>query len=99
MTCVTCHDPHSNQEGMLAGFSAKCMNCHNTEHNSFCKLKHKEKYNITANCIDCHMPELNSKAITVLLQGETTPAPASMRTHYISVYPGETKKYLAQHKH
>ncbi|MDO6433534.1 multiheme c-type cytochrome [Flavitalea sp. BT771] len=99
MTCVTCHNPHRNEEGMLAEFSAKCMNCHNTEHQSFCKLKHQEKYNITADCIDCHMPELNSKAITVLLQGASMPAPASMRTHYITVYPEETKKYLAQHKH
>ena len=96
MTCVTCHNSHRNEEGMVAEFSAKCMNCHNTEQNNFCKLKHKEKYNITANCIDCHMPELNSKAITVLLQGESTPAPASMRTHFITVYPEETKKYLAR---
>jgi hypothetical protein len=84
MTCLTCHDPHKNEEGMLAAFSAKCMNCHKNP-------QHKEKYT-TSNCIDCHMPEQTSKAIMVLLQGESVPTPASMRTHYITVYPEQTKK-------
>lgn len=96
MTCGTCHNPHRNEEGMLAVFSARCMNCHNPEHNNFCKLKNKEKYNISSNCIDCHMPELTSKAIMVLQQGENAPTPASMRTHYITVYPEETKRYLKE---
>jgi len=96
MTCGTCHNPHRNEEGMLAEYSARCMNCHNSEHNNFCKLKNKEKYNIAANCIDCHMPELTSRAIMVLQQGENTPTPASMRTHYITIYPEETKRYLSQ---
>jgi len=96
MTCSTCHNPHRNEEGMLAEFSARCMNCHNPGHNNFCKLKDKEKYNIVRNCIDCHMPELTSGAIMVMLQGESVPTPASMRTHYITTYPEETKKYLKQ---
>jgi hypothetical protein len=96
MTCSTCHNPHRNEEGMLAEYSARCMNCHDPGHNNFCKLKNKEKYNISRNCIDCHMPELTSKAIMVLQQGENVPTPASMRTHYITVYPEETKKYLTQ---
>lgn len=96
MTCNTCHDAHRNEEGMLAVFSAKCMNCHNPEHNNFCKLKNKERYDIARNCIDCHMPELTSRAIMVLQEGEEVPTPASMRTHYITIYPEETKKYLAQ---
>jgi len=96
MTCGTCHNPHRNEEGMLAEFSTRCMNCHNSEHNNFCKLKNKEKYNIASNCIDCHMPELTSRAIMVLQQGDNAPTPASMRTHFITVYPEETKKYLRQ---
>jgi len=59
-------------------------------------LKNKEKYNIASNCIDCHMPELTSRAIMVLQQGDNAPTPASMRTHFITVYPEETKKYLRQ---
>jgi hypothetical protein len=96
MTCGTCHNPHRNEEGMLAEFSARCMNCHNAEHANFCKLKNKEKYNISSNCIDCHLPELTSKAITVLQQGEDVTTPATMRTHFITVYPEETKTYLKQ---
>jgi hypothetical protein len=99
MTCLTCHNPHKNEENMMQTYSQRCMNCHNKEHNNFCKLKDQEKHNITSNCIDCHMPELSSRAIMVLLQGETIPTPASMHTHYITIYPEQTKKYLsAKHK-
>ena len=98
MTCITCHDPHANEQNMLKTYSQRCMSCHNQEHNNFCKLKDKEKYDITSNCIDCHMPDQSSRAIMVLLQGENIPTSASMRTHYITVYPAETKKYLTAHK-
>lgn len=98
MTCITCHDPHKNQEGMLSAFSAKCMSCHTPQHNNFCKWKEREKYDITSNCIDCHMPELTSRAIMVLLQGESIPTPASMRSHYIKVYPEQIEKFKTASK-
>ena len=98
MTCGTCHSPHENETGKVTTFSQRCMNCHNEEHNNFCKAKDKVGKNIVKNCIDCHMPELPSKSVMVLLQGESTPTFASMRAHFISVYPDETKKFLAANK-
>ena len=95
MTCGTCHSPHENETTKLELFSQRCMSCHNTTHNNFCKIVDRTGYDITKNCIDCHMPEMASKSIMVLLQGETVPAAASMRSHLITVYPEETKKFLA----
>jgi len=95
MTCGTCHNPHENETGKKEAFSQKCMNCHNESHNNFCKEKERVGSKITKNCIDCHMPEMPSKSIMVLLQGQSVPTPASMRSHYISIYPEQTSKFLA----
>jgi nitrate/TMAO reductase-like tetraheme cytochrome c subunit len=95
MTCNTCHNNHENERGQLAVFSKRCMNCHNTEHNNFCKMSSTIGSVIKQNCIDCHMPEQSSKSIAVLLEHATTPTSAIMRTHFIKVYPDETKKFIA----
>ncbi len=94
MKCSTCHNAHENETGNLALFSQRCMNCHNTEHGKICKLTARIGVSITQNCIDCHMPEQSSRAISVLLQGATSPTPAMMRSHYIKIYPEETKKVM-----
>ena len=47
------------------------------------------------NCIDCHMPARASAAITMLTQQQKDPIADLVRTHYITVYPEETKKRLA----
>lgn len=94
MTCSSCHNVHENQQKQLSVFSQKCMNCHNENHGKECKMKASIGPNITQNCIDCHMPVQSSGAIQVLLQGDNVPTPASMRSHYIKVYPEETKRYL-----
>lgn len=96
MTCGTCHSPHENETGNKAVFSQHCMSCHNTEHNNFCKIATRSNREaISKNCIDCHMPEQSSKAIMVLLEGQNIPTSAVMRSHFISVYPEETKKFLS----
>jgi hypothetical protein len=94
MTCLTCHSPHENETGKLALFSQRCMSCHNQAHGNFCKAEKKIGASITQNCIDCHMPEQPSRSIMVLLQGGSVPVSATMRSHFISIYPEETKKFL-----
>lgn len=94
MTCLTCHDAHEKQTGQKEIFSQHCISCHNEQHNNFCKLKDKIGPSIVKNCIDCHMPEEPSKAIMVLLQGQDIPTSASMYSHFITIYPEETKKFL-----
>ena len=98
MTCVTCHDPHKNQRGQLALFSERCMSCHNKEHGNFCKMEAEIGAGIVQNCIDCHMPKKPSRLISVLLSGEKQPTAATIRSHFISIYPEQTKKWLEERK-
>ena len=88
MTCGSCHSPHNNETGNTALFSQRCMNCHKTGRNNFCKMAGKAGMEtIKKDCISCHMPEQPSRAIMVLLQGQDTPTPALMRSHFIAIYP------------
>ena len=98
MTCNSCHNSHKNEDNKKEIFSQRCMTCHNSEHNNSCKMAITIGPSITQNCIDCHMPEEKSMAIVVLLQGADAPTPAVMRSHYITVYPKQTDKILAELK-
>jgi hypothetical protein len=40
------------------------------------------------------MPLQTSRSISFLLQGKEQPVNAKMRTHYITVYNDETKKFI-----
>src|SRR6478672_2892896 len=95
LTCNTCHNTHQKEKGQTALFSQRCMDCHNNDHGITCKLTKTIGPNITSNCIDCHMPLQPSKAIAVRLQGEEQPVAAMIRSHYVSIYPDETKKIIA----
>jgi len=95
MTCNNCHNPHANEKGKTELYSQRCMSCHNTAHGKICKLTTTEGTAINKNCIDCHMPEQSSRSIIFLEQRKDVPASASMRTHFIAMYPEETKKVLA----
>jgi hypothetical protein len=53
---------------------------------------------VEKNCIDCHMPAQPSKSIAVFLQGEETPKASLLRSHFISIYQDEVKKYLNKNK-
>ena len=91
LACTTCHDVHKNERGKLQLFSQRCMNCHTNEHKPVEGISNKQLIN---NCIDCHMPEKPSHSIEFILQGRVFPTPAFMRTHFITVYPDETKKFI-----
>ena len=97
LTCNTCHNPHENEKGKTLLFSQKCMSCHSEDDKNtvVCKLTARHGKAIKANCIDCHMPKQPSLAIAVMLQGETDPTRTLIHTHYIKVYPEESKKILA----
>jgi Cytochrome c554 and c-prime len=95
MTCLTCHHAHENERGKIALFSQRCMGCHNSEHGNSCKISPAPGFSLSRNCIDCHMPLKASKSIAELLPGEKIPTAALIRSHFISVYPDETKKFKA----
>lgn len=95
MTCITCHNVHVNENNKNV-FAERCMTCHSGVLAKVCKLTLKTSSAfLKSNCIDCHMPELPSKAIMVLRQGESIPTSATMRTHFITIYPDEAKKFLS----
>ena len=98
LTCNSCHNPHQNEKNELAVYSQRCMTCHNKEHNNFCTINPSLVANIKNNCIDCHLPKQASHAISVFLPGQSMLTPSLIRTHYITIYPDETKKYIEQMK-
>jgi hypothetical protein len=62
----------------------------------FCKLAGKvDQSFLISNCIDCHMPARASARITMLTQTQKDPIADLVRSHYITVYPEESKKKLA----
>ena len=95
MTCLSCHSPHDDERRNLALYSQRCMTCHNSQHSEICKMTGKIA-NISSNCIDCHMPEQTSKSIVLQLQNRNIPTAQLLRTHFITVYPDATKKFLSK---
>ncbi len=94
MTCNSCHNAHNNESGQTVLFSQRCIACHTAEHVGDCKMTNTIGTTIKNNCVDCHMPLEKSMAVVVLLQGAEVPTPAKMRSHYIRIYPDETKKFI-----
>jgi hypothetical protein len=93
MTCVTCHNTHENERGKIALFSQRCMACHGGAHP--CKMTAAIGPSITQNCISCHMPLQASRSIRELLPGASAPTAAMIRSHYIKIYPDETKEFMS----
>lgn len=94
LTCNSCHNTHEKERGNLALFSQRCMTCHNKEQDKFCPMEKTLGPAITNNCIDCHMPIKPSKAIAVFLPESSSPTAALIRSHYIKIYPEETKQLI-----
>jgi len=97
MTCVTCHNPHQNERENLVVLSQRCMGCHNSTHAPICKMIASIGASIQSNCVDCHMPKMKSKFVTELLPEEKVPTAALIRSHFIKIYPDETKKFKSAH--
>lgn len=95
MDCGNCHDTHRTEASAISAYSQKCMKCHNNENHDFCKAKDISVDALKANCIECHMPLKPSNAIDVFSAGDKKETPYFVRTHYITVYPSESKKIWA----
>jgi hypothetical protein len=93
MTCTTCHNPHASERGNTVLFSQRCQSCHTTQHKT---IEGVTDMAIKNNCIDCHMPLQESTSISFLLKKDKPPVNAMMRTHYITIYKNETKKFVEQ---
>ena len=93
MTCNTCHNTHENERGKLVLFSQRCMNCHENAHKSGI-INNVPLSSLKENCVDCHMPAKPSNAIVIFSSGSDVPTAALFRSHFITIYPDETKKFI-----
>jgi len=82
MSCSTCHNVHA-EEHLAASYSKACLNCHRWQS---CGASRTLGKKIEENCIDCHMPVQPTAAIVSETAGKEVHA--TMRTHWIKVYPG-----------
>jgi hypothetical protein len=80
MTCSTCHDVHKPERD-LAALSQHCLSCHKPEMSA---AHVKVGSALTKNCIDCHMPTLESKVVSLVVNGKTIRP--RFRTHWIKIY-------------
>ena len=94
LTCNSCHNSHENEKGSVELFSQRCITCHNINDSVFKTASHTAVASVEKNCIDCHMPKLPSSLIAVKLQDEERLRASLIRSHFISVYPDETKKFM-----
>jgi hypothetical protein len=97
LTCPSCHNTHVTERDNLMESSKRCINCHNNPNHNV-KITATLGTDIASNCIDCHMPARPSALITMKSQAQTKPILAFVRTHYISVYHEETKKFILMRK-
>jgi hypothetical protein len=98
LECGSCHDPHVRERDSLTVFATRCMSCHGggdlvNDHREIGEGMAVSFY--VKNCIDCHMPARASEAITMMTQPGRDPVADLVRSHYIAIYPTETKKKLA----
>ena len=94
LECGSCHDVHVKERDRLEVFAARCMSCHGKA-GLVGKHVGMDMEFLTHNCIDCHMPAKASAGITMLTGQQRNPVADQVRSHYIAIYPVETKKLLA----
>ena len=94
MTCNSCHNTHQYERGDIKLFSQRCQSCHKADHGKICKMTATMGAVIKGNCIDCHMPAIQSRVITLKLPDQGVPTAALVRSHFISIYPDEVKKFV-----
>ncbi len=95
LTCITCHDTHTNQRGNTALFNERCQSCHTSiQHTSLPKENAQAIQFINSNCITCHMPLQSSNKIILRTTGNKQSANIKVITHYIAVYPDVAKEVM-----
>jgi tetratricopeptide (TPR) repeat protein len=74
LSCLTCHDPHRDDEGPAAVYETKCLACHSRQSDSqtVCRV------NKANECLKCHMPKV---PVAVLH--------TALTDHYIRVHKKE----------
>ncbi len=88
LSCVTCHNPHRDDDHVVARHEAKCLGCHSQERTAYGGVAQRAaasisgkatfcKVNPKNDCLKCHMPKVPVPAIRT-----------SLTDHYIRVRKG-----------
>ena len=108
--CMNCHredggggsggDRADGGGNGVAGAHGAEAGAHGAGTAPFCKMAAQLGAAVLArNCIDCHMPARASRVITLQTTEQKDPMADFVRSHYITIYPDETKKFIAAMKH
>jgi hypothetical protein len=65
LTCISCHEQHSQGLKLSAGSRIVCENCHKKEMTVMLSSTH---YKAGLSCVNCHMGEEKSHTMTVALE-------------------------------
>lgn len=90
MDCMTCHDPHHDNDRSEVHYTARCLSCHSpavpagpaeADHKRVSRTGPRVRgavcpVNPTKGCVGCHMPPF-----------ESPPLHATFADHYIRVHP------------
>ncbi len=54
LSCLTCHDPHGDDDEPVRFYETRCLTCHSQKNASqtACRI------NPSTNCVNCHMPKI-----------------------------------------
>lgn len=96
MDCISCHNPHKEEQNDLSNYSKKCISCHSEAKNNIVHDKVSNKNVHIENCIDCHMPKTASEVIGYFLSGNSEMFPYLLRTHKIGIYPKVFKENISK---
>ncbi len=94
LTCNSCHNVHQQERDNFELFSKRCRTCHQEVRHDFSGKDAIVDSATEKDCISCHMPEKPSSVITLLTQGKKEAEPDPIRTHLITIYQTETRKFL-----
>jgi hypothetical protein len=82
LSCVRCHDPHRSQRGDVGGYSAKCVECHDSD---ICPDVRTLGAGAKQRCVDCHMPGRRDAQVRIETAGGNVQA--LLRDHLIGKWP------------
>lgn len=80
LTCMSCHDSHTNEFNKQDLFVQRCMACHQQSKHATLMQQNKNY------CINCHMPLEASKSLDFNNSAEQSNLKYSLRTHRIAIY-------------